>query len=152
MVVVTIIGILSAIAIPSYQNYTQRTEMVDALSMASEIKAYVTDYHKQQLAFPINNETAGVPAPELLINNRVTSTAVESGAIHITLGNKISKPQQGKVLTFRPAVVIGSPASPISWLCGYDEPVKGMQAVGENKTNIDNNFLPSICRAAVVSH
>ena len=149
MVVVTIIGILASIAIPNYQNYIQRTEMIDALSMASEIKTHITEYHKEQLAFPVDNKMAGVPAPELLINNRVTRTVVESGAIHITLGNKAAKLQHGKVLTFRPAVVTGSPTSPISWLCGYDEPVKGMQAIGINKTDIADELLPSACRARV---
>ncbi len=71
---------------------------------------------------------------------------VDSGAIHVSLGNKASNPLQGKVLTFRPAVVTGSPKSPISWLCGFDEPVEGMQAVGENKTDLDKVFLPAACR------
>ena len=141
MVVVTIIGILSAIAIPAYQIYIQKSEMVDAFAMASEIKDNITQYHKEQLAFPINNQMAGVPEPELLIGNRITHVSVESGAIHITLGNKASQPLQGKVLTYRPAVVIGSPASPISWLCGYDEPVAGMEAIGTNKTDVDATLL-----------
>jgi len=74
---------------------------------------------------------------------------VELGAIHVTMGNKASEPLQGKVLTFRPATVIGSPASPIAWLCGYDEPVLGMTAVGLNKTDIDPEYLPWACRAKV---
>jgi type IV pilus assembly protein PilA len=45
----------------------------------------------------------------------------------------------------RPAVVIGSPASPISWLCGADEPVEGMKAIGENKTDINEGFVPANC-------
>lgn len=146
MVVVTIIGILSAMAIPAYQVYIQRSEMVDAFAMASEIKDKINQYHKEQLAFPLNNNIAGVPEPEQLIGNRITRVTVESGAIHIKLGNKASQPLQGKVLTYRPAVVIGSPTSPISWLCGYDEPVAGMKAVGLNKTDVDNKLLPSVCR------
>ena len=80
-----------------------------------------------------------------LISNRVTSIVIEDGAIHVTLGNKIAKPLRGKILTFRPAVVDGSPTSPISWLCGYDEPVDGMSAIGVNKTSIDKQYLSGSC-------
>lgn len=146
MVVVAIIGILASVALPSYQVYVQRSEVVEALSMAGTIRENVGNYYVEKLAFPANNDTAGVPEPDKLIGNRITQVVVEQGAIHVTLGNKASKPLHGKVLTFRPAVVNGSPQSPISWLCGFDEPVEGMQAIGENKTNIEKDFLPAVCR------
>lgn len=146
MVVVAIIGILAAIALPAYQVYVQRTEVVEAMSMASTIRENVTNYYVEQLDFPSNNEEAGVPQPNFLIGNRITGVIVEAGAIHVTMGNKASKPLNGKVLTFRPAVVIGSPQSPIAWLCGYDEPVTGMQAVGDNKTDLEKEYLPAACR------
>ena len=146
MVVVAIIGVLSSIALPAYKVYVQRSEVVEALSMASTIRENVTHYYVEQLDFPIDNRTAGVPEAHFLIGNRITSVVVESGAIHVTMGNKASKLLHGKVLTFRPATVIGSPQSPIAWLCGYDEPVTGMQAIGSNKTDLDDEFLPSACR------
>ena len=87
-----------------------------------------------------------MPDENVLIGNRITGVVVESGAVHVTLGNKASAPLQGKVLSFRPATVIGSPASPIASLCCYDEPVNGMQAVGTNKTDLEQEFLPAACR------
>jgi type IV pilus assembly protein PilA len=146
MIVVSIIGILASIAIPNYQDYITRSEVVDALSMANKIQSDVGAYYDERLAFPADNEAAGVPAPNLLIGNYITGVEVEAGAIHVTMGNKTTKPLQGKVISFRPAVVKGSPTSPISWLCGYDGPVKGMEAVGENKTDMDKKFLPAACR------
>ncbi|WP_317933534.1 pilin [Halioxenophilus sp. WMMB6] len=146
MIVVAIIGILASVALPAYQVYVQRSEMVEALSMAATIRQNVTNYYVEKLVFPADNASAGIPEPQMLIGNRITSVQVDGGAIHVTLGNKVSQPLQGKVLTFRPAVVTGSPKSPIAWLCGYDEPVNGMTAVGDNKTDLEQQYLPSACR------
>lgn len=146
MVTVSIIGILASIALPSYQVYIQRSEVTEALSMAATVRQNIGNYYTEHLEFPADNAAAGLPAPELLIGNRITGVTVNNGALHVTLGNKASAPLQGKTLSFRPAVVSGSPASPIAWLCGYDAPVNGMEAIGENNTDLDGNFLPAACR------
>ena len=146
MIVVSIIGILASVAMPQYQVYVHRSEVTEALGMAANIREDVTAYYVETLEFPENNKQAGVPAPDKLIANRITGVEIDRGAIHITLGNKIAKPLQGMVLTFRPATVDGSPKSPISWLCGYDEPVKGMSAIGKNKTTLSDEYLPAACR------
>ena len=145
MVAVSIVAILATIAMPSFLAQRQRNDVAKALRMASGIRDDVTDYYNNKLAFPANNSEAGVPEPELLIGNKVSSILVEDGAIHITLGNKASKPLHDKTISMRPAVVTGSPASPISWLCGFDEAVTGMQAIGKNKTDIDKGLVPSSC-------
>ena len=146
MVVVAMIGILASVALPSYQVYLQRSDMVEALSLSSTAREEINQYYKQQLSFPANNAAAGLPPADKLIGNRVSAIHVEQGAIHITLGHKIAQPLQGKILSYRPVVVDGSPASPISWLCGYDTAVTGMQAIGENKTTVPPELLPSNCR------
>jgi len=146
MIVVAIIGILASVALPAYQVYVQRSEVVEALSMAGTLRENVTNYYVEKLDFPADNHGAGIPESNLLIGNRITGVEVESGVIHITMGNKVSKPLQGKVLSFRPAVVTGSPKSPIAWLCGYDVPVPGMEAVGTNRTDLDAQYLPAACR------
>ncbi|MBH0057151.1 pilin [Pseudoalteromonas sp. SWXJZ94C] len=145
MVVVSIIGVLAAVALPQYSKYMQKAELVDPLAMAAAIREDVTVYYLENRRFPASNEQAGVPASKFLIGNRVTGITVDNGAIHISLGNKASQPLQNTVLTFRPAVVTGSPTSPIAWLCGFDEPVTGMQAVGENRTTVPKEILPSAC-------
>ena len=145
MVVVAIIGILATITMPSFYLSRQRSEVVEALRKTETIRDDVTAYYNHKLAFPSDNKEADLPEPEFLIGNRITRMQIEDGAIHVQLGNKISKPLHGKTITLRPAIVSGSPASPISWLCGLDEPVTGMEAVGENKTDLDPSVLPASC-------
>jgi len=146
MVVVAIIGILAAIAIPNYAVYIHRAEVVEGLSLADDIQHKVQNTYKDRLSFPANNSDAGVPEASQLIGNRIKSITVEQGALHIVFGFKAGRPLHNKTLSLRPAVVDGSPSSPISWLCGYDEPVPGMKAIGSNKTDLSSDFLPSSCR------
>jgi type IV pilus assembly protein PilA len=146
MLVSSIIGILASIALPQHTEYVNRTRVVEAFSMAEYAQTPIEQFYKDQLAFPENNKEAGLPPANELISNYISSVEVENGAVHVTLGLKSPQPLQGKILTMRPAVVDGSPNSPMSWLCGYDTPIPGMTAVGDNKTDLDPAFLPSSCR------
>ncbi len=145
MVTLAVIAILATITMPSLLNQRLRSEVAEALHMAEAIREDVDDYYIRNLSFPSDNNEAGVPEANLLIGNKVTSIEIEDGAIHITLGNKINKSLQDKIITLRPAIVSGSPASPISWLCGYDIPVSGMEAIGKNKTDITKASVPASC-------
>ena len=145
MIALAVVAILAAITLPSTLVYRQRTEVAEAVRLADTIRDDVTDYYYKYLLFPSDNKAAGAPEPNFLIGNYVSSIEIENGAIHITLGNKVTKPLLGKMLTMRPAIVTGSPKSPISWLCGSDEPVTGMEAVGNDKTDIAIAIVPASC-------
>jgi len=145
MIVVAIIGILSAVALPAYQSYTIKAHVAGPIIYAGNLRYAITEYYVQNLEFPKDNFTARLPEPDKLISNKIVKVEVINGAFHILLGNKIPGSLRGKYLTFRPVVVDGSPISPISWLCGYAKPVSGMTVIGENKTNIDKMYLPAEC-------
>ncbi|ABD80340.1 pilin [Saccharophagus degradans] len=149
MIVVAIIGILAAVALPAYSQYVTRAKIVDGLALVQELKGDVKEYHRYHNVFPATNAQAGIPAANKLLSNFVTGVELEGGAFHVTFGFKAGASLDGKVLTLRPAVVMGSPQSPYTWVCGYDEPVMGMVAVGENKTDIDKSLLPSSCRGVM---
>jgi type IV pilus assembly protein PilA len=146
MIVVSIIGILAGIAIPAYQSYTVRAQVTEAFSLASELKGPIQEYRKERGVLPADNAAAGVPAPDKLIGNYVTRVEVSRGAISVTFGNFVNKLLDGQVVTLQPILVKGSPASPMSWRCGYRGVPNGMEAVGENRTNVDPKFLPNSCR------
>jgi len=145
MIVVSIIGILAAIAIPAYNGYIISAKLVESVTLAQQMKPKIIDFYQVKGRFPKSNKEAGIPEAKYLIGNYVTGIQLENGAMHVSLGNKIGPVMDGKILTIRPLVVIDSPFSPISWTCGYSEPPKGMKAVGENKTNVDKMGLPALC-------
>ena len=146
MIVVAIIGVLASIALPSYQKYIIRAQIVEALTLSNEVKPGVYEFYKQTGRFPKNNAEAGVPKATYLLGNYVKSVNVVNGAINVRLGNKITAPLQDKILSIRPASVTGSPMSPISWLCGYAKPVSGMQENGVQATDVGREYLPAVCR------
>ena len=145
MVVVGIIGILASIAMPQYQSYVVRAQVAEALSLAREIQGDITAYYKQHGRFPKNNRSAGLPESKYLIGLYVQNIRVSDGAINIRFGNRVNQQIMDKVLTLQPLVVSGSPASPISWNCGGAKPPQGMEAVGVNNTDVDDQFLPFTC-------
>jgi len=146
MIVVAIIGILASVAIPAYQDYVTRSKMAEPLTIAGEIKASIEKYRKAKGGFPADNEEARVPAPDKILGNHVAGVRVKNGAIHVKLGHKVGHQLEGKILTLRPIIVPDSPASPMSWICGRASPPEGMEAVGEDRTNVDGDFLPVACR------
>lgn len=147
MIVVAIIGILASIALPSYGDYVARSKVVDGLVMATPVKQSIQEFYRSKGRFPENNAEAGIAKPELFIGNFVRSLTVEAGAIHITYGNKVQTNIKDKVLTLRPQFISENPLLALSWLCGGDEVVTGMKISGENKTTIENVYLPASCRS-----
>ena len=87
MIVVAIIGILAAIAIPAYQNYTKRSHVSEGLSLAGGAKAAVTEYYASNGKWPTSNTEAGISST--ITGNAVTSVVVtNSGVITVTYNTK----------------------------------------------------------------
>jgi type IV pilus assembly protein PilA len=146
MIVVAIIGILASIALPAYQDYTIRAQIAESMTLTTEIKQRVNEHYRARGRFPADNADGGMPGVRQLLGNYVAGVEVANGAVHVELGNKVNQIVRGKILTLRPIIVTGSPASPISWVCGNSPAPDGMETVGENRTSVDDRYLPSMCR------
>jgi len=146
MIVVAIIGILAAIALPAYQDYTIRAQMVEGITMTNALKPKITEFYEYKGRFPKDNAEAGLPEGKYIIGNYVKGMTVEDGAIHIELGNKINTRLIGKTLTLRPQYVKESHITPLAWLCGNGKVVEGMSVTGSNRTDVKASYLPAACR------
>ena len=79
MIVVAIIGILVAIALPQYQNYQVRSKVVEALVMVESVKTAHEIYHEEHGRWPANNKEAGLPEPKYISSDYVHSAKVIAG-------------------------------------------------------------------------
>lgn len=129
MIVVAIIGILAAVAIPAYQDYTVRTKVSEGLSLASGAKTAVSETYISTGAFPTNNAGAGVASSNTITGNNVRKVAIgASGVISIEYSGA---PIDGNTLQLTPTDSGGS----VTWGCS-----------GVSATQPDPRYLPSNCR------
>jgi len=145
MVVIAIIAILAAIAMPSLEPKYTRAQIVESVDLLKNLKESVNLFYVTAKKFPRNNLEAGIPRPEHLIGNYVERIDYVAGSFDIKFSSKATGRLKGKTLSIRPIVVIDSPESPISWICGNASVPPKMVAVGVNKTDIENQFLPLNC-------
>ena len=80
MIVIAIIGILAAIAIPAYQDYIVRSKVSEGLNMAGAAKLAVAETYDSTGVLPGTNDGAGLPAATSITGNYVTSITVTSAS------------------------------------------------------------------------
>jgi len=128
MIVVAIIGILAAIALPAYQDYTARSQVSEAVNLASGLKIQVSDVYADTGTFVgIASGAAGVPAAADVTGKYTTDVEVADGVITATVGNDASALVAGDELSLTPNDNNGS----ISWVCAYTG---------------DDKYAPAACR------
>jgi type IV pilus assembly protein PilA len=145
MIVVTIIGVLAMMAVPSIQGRYVREQIVEGAALAKLAKEPVASAWAATKTLPADNAEAGLPAADKIVNNMVKSVTVEGGAIHIVFGNRANGALQGKTLTLRPGVVPDEQTVPVAWVCGNARAPDNMVAQGANRTTVAAIYLPGNC-------
>jgi len=135
MIVVAIIAILAALALPAYQDYVIRSQVSEGSVLGDGVKDSVWEFISNQGHMPLNNTSAGLPPGASITGKFVSKAVVASGLITITFSS--TSPQRAnesidnKTLVFSP--LFGGGAGSITWVC---------QPTG----TVQQKYLPTICR------
>ncbi|MFT5084037.1 MAG: type IV pilus assembly protein PilA [Lentisphaeria bacterium] len=151
MIVVAIIGILAAVALPAYQDYTVRAKVSEGHIAAGALKLGVTDLFGDRGIAGIAAYAAEIatgPAQAELATAKISAVAIDpvTGEISITLGGLVSL-GANNVVAYMPqiastALTDTNNTGSIEWICSSNPPAGIASA-----TTIDDAFLPANCRS-----
>jgi type IV pilus assembly protein PilA len=151
MIVVAIIGILAAIAIPAYQDYVIRSQVSEGLAMASSLKASVAEFVADKGRWPSDDGTApttsdlGLEAPPA--GKYVEGIVVDNGNIVITYGDQANTKIDGSILVLSPGL---SANDDVIWVCGNAADPSALASAAPTataSTNLPGKYMPSNCRS-----
>ncbi|EPF8128643.1 pilin [Neisseria gonorrhoeae] len=146
MIVIAIVGILAAVALPAYQDYTARAQVSEAILLAEGQKSAVTEYYLNNGEWPENNTSAGVANPTEIKGKYVQSVTVTNGVVTAQMKpSGVNNEIKDKKLSLWAKRQDGS----VKWFCG--QPVtRGAGNAGKaddvTKDKIETKHLPSTCR------
>lgn len=141
-------GILAAIAIPAYQDYTIRAQVTEGLNLASSVKVAVAESYATRGTLPRDRRTAGLaPSADSASGTYVESIDVSRGVITITYGSRANARLSGRTLVMAPFT---TSQGDLGWLCGHATTPPGARPLVAGNagavTTIEPKYLPSACR------
>jgi len=158
MIVVAIIGILAAVAIPQYQNYVARTQVAEGLSLVTIVKTAVAEYYSVHGVLPPTNSTGGSAGHLEMHNllglphwmdisgkyvNRVVVYKGSLGRAEVRFHNTddVHSELRNKRFYLNPVISTGS----LFWEC-YCHKFYPAAACGDGTLRVDEKYLPSSCK------
>lgn len=148
MIVVAIIGILAAIAIPAYQDYTIRSQVSEGLTLAGAAKAAVAESFSQTGIAPLNRQLAGMSNTATDTNGKyVNAVEVTNGTIIITYGKEANTKITTAGVNNLTLVPYQTLDSSVSWRCGGATAPTNATILGSDlATTVVPRYLPKACR------
>ena len=129
LIVVAIIGVLAAIAIPAYQAYVVRAQIAEGLNLTGVFKQAIAEYHNDTGGYPADNAEAGLRDPATYVGNYVASISIDGAQVAILFGNDAHAVLHGEAVLLVARAENGS----VRWRCS-------------GGGRISEKFLPQACR------
>lgn len=145
MIVVAIIGILAAIAIPAYQDYTIRAQVSEGAVLADGVKTPLAEFWNNSGHFATTAASAGLPSSSLSIVGKYVSSVDATGhpgVISVTYSSTSPQTANSKIntLTLVYSAYASSTQGSITWNCKST-------AQGAVHTTVNDKWLPQVCRS-----
>ncbi|HFA1265404.1 TPA: pilin, partial [Neisseria gonorrhoeae] len=132
MIVIAIVGILAAVALPAYQDYTARAQVSEAILLAEGQKSAVTEYYLNNGEWPKDNASAGVASSAEIKGKYVQKVEVAKGVVTAQMASSnVNNEIKGKKLSLWARREAGS----VKWFCG--QPVKRANADNDDVAKDD---------------
>jgi type IV pilus assembly protein PilA len=148
MIVIAIIGILAAIAIPAYQNYTIRAQVTEGLTLADGWKTAIAEYYANTGNWPLQGNLTGTVVSAGKYESGVT--VVAGGVIQITYGGTaVNSKISGCLLRLTPYT---NANNDVIWQCGLNPvPTSASASIAlgavSTGTTVSPQYLPTACHA-----
>ena len=129
MAVIAVIGILLAIALPTYADYSARAKVSEGISLAGAAKTAVSEYRLSTGNWPSDNDSAGLPTAASITGNDVGSVAISGDGLITVTFLSMDPALHAKTLVLTPTATGGS----LSWSCN-------------SGSTLEEQYLPADCR------
>ncbi|MCB1877933.1 MAG: pilin [Chromatiales bacterium] len=145
VVVLIIIGLLAAVALPTYRDYALSAAVVEGLLLAQPLRDKVEEYYAYHGRFPRDNRALAINEPGALFSDAIERIEVRDGAIHLHYRQNDSSDLPDGVLSLRPTLSVKQADAPIVWVCAQRS-AASRRAAGEDLSDLEAPYLRRACQ------